>query len=1150
MTAAESVRTIGGRFVTDPNWPPYKGEMSEVVRAVDLRGNMVPVAIKIFNEDAFQPTLVMETFARECESLQKLSSHDNIVTLVDIGRDIQSGCSYIALEWCGVNLLQQIRRYPEPTWDGFFARYGKDVLEALRFAYSQDVLHRDVKPQNVLINEGGQACVTDFGISKFRRYYRPGVTLAHFKSTPYAPPEDSLDFPDTRDVFSYAVLCLECIGGIDFETYDNVYDALETTDLPPEIGGILSRALARDPADRPSNIIMLAEEIESAMSRRAALNAVTRDVPVHLANSALEAMKAEWNLETLNKAAAQILLDLNETHAIDEIDDVREGGSRQFAILTAEFRFRAVIDAEKHALAIIGLSRQSPSLLERQREQAWQPLIRFYTSPVKGDLDAIDWFESEFDEFLTERKIQKSRRAETELFDQWASILRFKEGIQGRAETIYFHHRIVDGSRLRLHSAGNFGDDIIGQRRLINLSPHSAVTGEVERTDGEEIVLYCGGGQNLHAVPAQGELELDKRLSQMALRRQFSALDAVKFGRSVRPNLSALLTGKSPPLKPEKPEVKFFQEDLDDDKKAAVSAALGTSDLLVVEGPPGTGKTKFITELVAQILATSPASRILISSQTHVALDHALVNIERLAKAKNIPLRAVRIARANDDRVSSELDHLVLERCVRTWLQEANARSEKFLIDWAHERQISPENVRIGMALADLRKARIRDEDVQLRLRLAKRDMDVLAEEQKVLRKDKIKGDEYRAMVAEIRLKQAEIDELEEAMPLAKAGLDDAQARARKFPDLDGQIDGLSTKDLADLEDAFVNHATDGSVFRKLLGLAEEWRQRFGQSSDFHGAYVSDCDLIGGTCLGVATHALQSVEFDVCIIDEASKAAPTEMLVPMVKSKKWIIVGDPNQLPPFVDDSHDARSELAKNDLTKEDLKRTLLDHFIQIMPEENQVSLLTQHRMVKPIGDLVSDCFYTGKLRNVNEATCPWLAKAVALPRPVTWLNTTLIDHRHEARQRGTFVNSAEVEAIGNLLLRLQLAASKRGKAYTVALLSGYGGQVAALDRLAATKQRQVPDLKIEVGTVDSYQGREADITVYSVTRSNSQGQIGFLREYERLNVALSRAKLGLVIVGDLMFCDGVAGQNPFADVIAYMRGHPTDCAFVDVQP
>ena len=88
------MRIIGGRFAVDRSWGPYRRDMSEVVRAVDMKNAATRVAVKIFPQDAFQQNVVMEAFSRECESLKRLSSHENIVTLVDIGRDQDSGASY------------------------------------------------------------------------------------------------------------------------------------------------------------------------------------------------------------------------------------------------------------------------------------------------------------------------------------------------------------------------------------------------------------------------------------------------------------------------------------------------------------------------------------------------------------------------------------------------------------------------------------------------------------------------------------------------------------------------------------------------------------------------------------------------------------------------------------------------------------------------------------------------------------------------------------------------------------------------------------------------------------------------------------------------------------------------------------------------
>jgi superfamily I DNA and/or RNA helicase len=84
---------------------------------------------------------------------------------------------------------------------------------------------------------------------------------------------------------------------------------------------------------------------------------------------------------------------------------------------------------------------------------------------------------------------------------------------------------------------------------------------------------------------------------------------------------------------------------------------------------------------------------------------------------------------------------------------------------------------------------------------------------------------------------------------------------------------------------------------------------------------------------------------------------------------------------------------------------------------------------------------------------------------------------------------------------------------------------------------------LSLEWNTVDAFQGREADICVYSVTRCNDRGSIGFLRDARRLNVALSRGRSGLVIVGDHVFCRGAREPNPLRTVLEYIDGHSADC-------
>jgi hypothetical protein len=106
---------------------------------------------------------------------------------------------------------------------------------------------------------------------------------------------------------------------------------------------------------------------------------------------------------------------------------------------------------------------------------------------------------------------------------------------------------------------------------------------------------------------------------------------------------------------------------------------------------------------------------------------------------------------------------------------------------------------------------------------------------------------------------------------------------------------------------------------------------------------------------------------------------------------------------------------------------------------------------------------------------------------------------------------------------------------------------QKSALERAIAQRAAQLQYLTVEANTVDAFQGREADLTIYSVTRSNANRKIGFLSEDRRLNVALSRGKYYLVLVGDLTFARNATGVNPFIPVIRHIESHPTDCSIRD---
>jgi superfamily I DNA and/or RNA helicase len=114
-----------------------------------------------------------------------------------------------------------------------------------------------------------------------------------------------------------------------------------------------------------------------------------------------------------------------------------------------------------------------------------------------------------------------------------------------------------------------------------------------------------------------------------------------------------------------------------------------------------------------------------------------------------------------------------------------------------------------------------------------------------------------------------------------------------------------------------------------------------------------------------------------------------------------------------------------------------------------------------------------------------------------------------------------------------------------SVLVLAPYSAQVYALDRSLSSVSFDSPGLRLEVNTVDAAQGREADVIIFSTTRSNQDHQIGFLKDLARANVALSRGKFFLAIVGDASFFDRV--ESPFKRVLSFIRSNP-DISAVEI--
>lgn len=1114
------------------------GAQATVVKALDKQtAALVAVKRVKFGPDDQR---AREGFQREASVLQALE-HPNIVRLVEVGRDPENNW-YLVLEWIEDNLEDVIARDGAMPWQMFWDRYGGPLLDAVIFGQKKRVAHRDIKPKNILVTPDGVPKLADYGIAKlldnggswavkgytFRFDHTPGYT-------PAQPEEEQ--FAYSRDCFAFAAVALSCVAGRNITDHEDIATALQEAALPKEVRAVLERCLSDDPAPRPRLASVLKEQLDQAMAAEAGEGCEA--VMLHLVLTSQVQAALVKRVEAEGAPALERFMhgELDEVCCILPKDDDAEGTFDKVDIIGATWRFEAIV-AGKHGetLHIAKASEIGAGFASDLRETASRHRLQIsfkrpdYPVPAGRALEMV---------LIEARAGQRALRAEREaqatqrVFRVWRGYLRDRADMAARrGSAIQYVDRHVSGERVIFTTEIAQKEEIIGQDRMVQMQT-SRIGGQISAVSFNQVTMEVTFGDP-RKLARRGEISINTIAAQRALTHQTQALDAVVFGRAVSEKLKPLI------LEPRTAKsavavrgVTPTDAEFDEEKIEILSRALGVEDMLAVEGPPGTGKTKLIGEIVVQWIRRNPGHRILLSSQTHIALDNVL---ERVAEL-DPKMELIRIGRIDEPKISEASKKLLLEKRVESWIADVRRQAEAEMTRWAQENKVDRSTVEIGMKVERLLQLLKRQSD--LRERIAK----IEAEREEVVSEETDGGtaddeeiaEETTQLDSEIGTLQREVKHLRDEERKLRGEMVAMGSYAKDL------AESRDIQDLADWAGHFLNTEPAVQACRERLALLEEWGLRVGRSPDFNAALLSSAQVIAGTCVGVAgVKGMEQVTYDLCIVDEASKATATEILIPMVRSRRWIIVGDPKQLPPFFEELGDDLRAAFED----KEVKATLLDRLLDErdgLPEECRAALRNQYRMIKPIGDLVSECFYEKRLN--SPLRTHGLKLAHAFPKPVMWYSTHKLENRTERHEGQTFSNPVEVTAIRQQLQRLQFVAKLQKRRISVAVIAGYTAQVALLREMESQGVAEWQDLDVVCNSVDAFQGRQADVCIYSVVRSNERGNLGFLREHPRLNVALSRGKSALVIVGDQMFCRSVQGRNPFKPVIDYIDRNHEHC-------
>jgi ATP-dependent RNA/DNA helicase IGHMBP2 len=264
---------------------------------------------------------------------------------------------------------------------------------------------------------------------------------------------------------------------------------------------------------------------------------------------------------------------------------------------------------------------------------------------------------------------------------------------------------------------------------------------------------------------------------------------------------------------------------------------------------------------------------------------------------------------------------------------------------------------------------------------------------------------------------------------------------------------------------------------------------------------ISEASIIVGTPMGIYDFGIKNEQYDILILDEAGQCIAPLAWTLFPLAKKWVLAGDHLQLPPTV----------LSDEASMKGFNKSILEYFI------NKVShvhfLDTQYRMRKSIAQFSSDYFYEGKLLTPSHLQDEFLH--------VEFYDTAGAGHEEEKGSNGSsLMNIGEIDVIKKLMELNQTDTSRS------AFISPYSAQI-------TLAKNELPQ-KLRIATIDSFQGQEQETIFISLVRSNSEGIIGFLTDYRRMNVALTRAKTKLYVIGD---SSTIGTDKFFAQFLEYVE-------------
>ena len=638
--------------------------------------------LKIIMKDTSLEKEVSEIFNREWKSLKNLN-HENIVGYYDSGET--ETFYYILIDYVirSETLEKFIEKNPNLTLTEKLKIF-RDILFGIQHAHDKEIIHRDIAPNNILIaksEDGLQVKIIDFGISKIKSLiYEEQTTVNHYFNYIYSSPEQVAQrrVSSFSDIYSLGRVLFFLISG-------------KNPDQNPEI--FVSQIKNLEVGDTLQNIIRKATEYE-VISRYVSVESF-----LSILDNEIDKLESR-DSELIFKLTNTVINDLFRMNIIDfpREDDAKRFLSKndldfyiyrikneQYDIVCDLIKFRCTVEKSKGIIILIRADElDSYSAQEKIIARAFpiKTKISFGFHSVDNKdcmylyrfLEKVD---AEYRDFMNQKK---NKQTEDRLISIWSKKIKQQENLLQRKKNIGYYKQIeydVESGYYHfvIESMDNIDDLEIGKNiALLNkVNGKLEKVGEIKKYTDEVIFISPVNNFESEKYNQSGRFGIDYSESLKVTRRAKNALDTLKQGMAENKNLLDIIID---------PSIGTMRTNIDPINGQAVISALGTQDIFLIQGPPGTGKSTVINELIYQIRQSEEDSKILLASQSHVAVDHIFNKLKKYFPEDLL----VRIG--NSERISKKSEANKIINQTKKWTTEIKQSSIQNMNDFIKDTKL------------------------------------------------------------------------------------------------------------------------------------------------------------------------------------------------------------------------------------------------------------------------------------------------------------------------------------------------------------------------------------------------------------------------------------------------------------------------------